>query len=164
MLSPSHEASYKVFSNQTAESPTSDFDDFQHERCHKVNEPIRHKCSTTQSASTLHNSVKNYFSYTEFYNDQEWAIRRVLVHKRTLLVAPTGQGKSLRYALLAALMDWICVVVSPLTNARPALAAATQDPSSYALGVYDYCKDGSDHRQYHGRPVQGIVCIPQVSC
>ena len=97
-------------------SDDDDSDDCELEICHVVNEPIRHKSFTTQSASTLHDSLDSYFGYTEFRDGQEWAIRRVLAHERTLLVAPTGQGKSLCYALPAALMDGICVVVSPLIS------------------------------------------------
>ncbi|KAL3786862.1 hypothetical protein HJC23_013783 [Cyclotella cryptica] len=66
--------------------------------------------------STLHEVLEHYFGYTDFREGQEWAIRRCLSHERTLLVAPTGQGKSLCYALPAALMDGVCLVVSPLIS------------------------------------------------
>lgn len=68
------------------------------------------------SESSLHDSLEQYFGYTEFREGQEWTIRRCLSGERTLLVAPTGQGKSLCYALPAALMDGICLVVSPLIS------------------------------------------------
>jgi ATP-dependent DNA helicase Q4 len=103
-------------SSTESSSDGGDSDDCELEICHEVNEPMRPKRSTTQSASTLHDSLENYFGYTEFRDGQEWAIRRVLAHERTLLVAPTGQGKSLCYALPAALMDGICLVVSPLIS------------------------------------------------
>jgi hypothetical protein len=66
--------------------------------------------------STLHESLEYYFGYTDFREGQEWAIRRCLSNERSLLVAPTGQGKSLCYALPAALMEGICLVVSPLIS------------------------------------------------
>ena len=66
--------------------------------------------------SPLHVSLEHYFVYTDFREGQEWAIRRCMSHERTLLVAPTGQGKSLCYALPAALMEGICLVVSPLIS------------------------------------------------
>ena len=93
-----------------------DSDDCELELCHVVPSPIRSKCPTVQLPSTLHESLENYFGYTEFRDGQEWAIRRVLAHQRTLLVAPTGQGKSLCYALPAAISDGICLVVSPLIS------------------------------------------------
>ena len=78
--------------------------------------PKPKKCSTAKAKSALHSSLENYFGLTEFRQGQEWAIQRCLSHERTLLVAPTGQGKSLCYALPAALMDGVCLVVSPLIS------------------------------------------------
>ena len=66
--------------------------------------------------STLKASLKHYFGYSYFREGQEWAIDRCLSHKRSLLVAPTGQGKSLCYALPAAILDGLCLVVSPLIS------------------------------------------------
>ncbi|CAB9501409.1 syndrome ATP-dependent helicase homolog [Seminavis robusta] len=60
--------------------------------------------------------LRDIFSLQDFRPHQEWAIQRCLDHKRTLLVAPTGFGKSLCYALPAAMMSGICIVVSPLIS------------------------------------------------
>ena len=59
-----------------------------------------------------------YFGYEEFRDGQEWAIRQSLSQQRSLLVAPTGFGKSLCYALPAAFFTTgkICLVVSPLLS------------------------------------------------
>lgn len=83
-----------------------------------ISTPALKKTANTDknAESTLHESLEQYFGYTDFREGQEWAIRRCLSGKRTLLVAPTGQGKSLCYALPAALMDGICLVVSPLIS------------------------------------------------
>ena len=86
------------------------------EICSQAVKPRLEKSSTAKAKSALHNSLENYFGYTEFREGQEWAIQRCLSHERTLLVAPTGQGKSLCYALPAAIMDGICLVVSPLIS------------------------------------------------
>ena len=74
------------------------------------------KIVKSRGGSSLHETLEEYFGYTDFREGQEWAIRRCLHHNRTLLVAPTGQGKSLCYALPAAIMDGICLVVSPLIS------------------------------------------------
>ena len=68
------------------------------------------------SKSPLHTSLFKVFGYEDFREGQEWAIGRCLSKKKSLLVAPTGQGKSLCYALPAALMDGVCIVVSPLVS------------------------------------------------
>lgn len=74
------------------------------------------KINTAGSEISLHESLKRIFGYNHFREGQEWAIRRCLEHKKSLLVAPTGQGKSLCYALPAAIMEGICIVVSPLVS------------------------------------------------
>ncbi len=66
--------------------------------------------------SSLNEALVHYFGYSGFREGQEWTIRRCLTNQRTLLVAATGQGKSLCYALPAALMKGICLVVSPLIS------------------------------------------------
>ena len=70
--------------------------------------------TSVHAKSKLHEALFDLFGYTFFRDGQEWAIKRCLEKKRSLLVAPTGMGKSLCYALPAALMDGICIVVSPL--------------------------------------------------
>ena len=56
------------------------------------------------------------FGYRHIKEGQEWAINRCLQKKKSLLVAPTGFGKSMCYVLPAHLMDGICIVVSPLIS------------------------------------------------
>ena len=70
----------------------------------------------SKAKSPLHSSLKKIFGFTDFREGQEWAIRRSLAQKVSLLVAPTGQGKSLCYALPAAMMEGVCIVVSPLVS------------------------------------------------
>ena len=64
----------------------------------------------------LRETLYNIFGYKAFRPGQEWAVRRCLGHKRSLLVAPTGLGKSLCYALPASLLDGLTIVVSPLVS------------------------------------------------
>jgi ATP-dependent DNA helicase Q4 len=66
--------------------------------------------------SSLSESLWDIFGHDSFRDGQECAIKRCLDEKSSLLVAPTGFGKSLCYALPAALMDGVCIVVSPLIS------------------------------------------------
>jgi ATP-dependent DNA helicase RecQ len=54
--------------------------------------------------------------YSEFRAGQREAILSLLEHGRLLLVAPTGQGKSLTYQLPACLLPGVTLVVSPLIS------------------------------------------------
>ncbi len=63
-----------------------------------------------------HGALKRIFGYDSFYPLQERAIANVLAGRETLLVLPTGGGKSLCYQLPALLLDGLTVVVSPLIS------------------------------------------------
>ncbi|MEY4619804.1 MAG: hypothetical protein RIS65_976 [Pseudomonadota bacterium] len=54
------------------------------------------------------------FGFPEFRGQQEQVVSRVLAGQRTLVIMPTGAGKSLCYQLPAVIMDGTCIVISPL--------------------------------------------------
>jgi ATP-dependent DNA helicase RecQ len=58
--------------------------------------------------------LKIHFGYESFRPGQEIAIDNILHHKNTVVVLPTGAGKSLIYQLPALILDGITIVVSPL--------------------------------------------------
>jgi superfamily II DNA helicase RecQ len=64
----------------------------------------------------VYSTLKKLFGYNNFRDGQLWAIQRCMNRQRSLLVAPTGFGKSLCYTLPAAMMDGVCIVVSPLLS------------------------------------------------
>jgi ATP-dependent DNA helicase RecQ len=63
---------------------------------------------------TPHQLLHQYFGFDQFREGQEAAIERVLAGRHTLLVMPTGSGKSLAYQLPALMLKGLTLVISPL--------------------------------------------------
>jgi ATP-dependent DNA helicase RecQ len=58
--------------------------------------------------------LEQHFGFREFLEGQQTVIDAILAGTDTLVIMPTGGGKSLCYQLPAMLLDGITVVVSPL--------------------------------------------------
>lgn len=70
--------------------------------------------SSLQSFPSLEKALKHHFGYEQFRLGQRRVIEAVLKGRDTLVVMPTGGGKSLCYQLPALLKLGVTVVVSPL--------------------------------------------------
>jgi ATP-dependent DNA helicase RecQ len=68
----------------------------------------------TFSSQTAHEILARHFGYQEFRNGQEEIIQSVTEGRDTLVVMPTGGGKSLCYQVPAMLREGVALVISPL--------------------------------------------------
>jgi ATP-dependent DNA helicase RecQ len=68
--------------------------------------------STTQQ--TLQEVLHRHFGYNTFRPGQEAIIRHVISGQDSLVLMPTGGGKSICYQLPALVLDGVTIVVSPL--------------------------------------------------
>lgn len=59
-------------------------------------------------------NLRKYWGYSEFRNGQDVAVRSVLEGKETLVLFPTGGGKSLCYQVPATVFEGLTLVISPL--------------------------------------------------
>src|SRR3972149_3929803 len=62
----------------------------------------------------LHRPLYQHFGFVQFLEGQETVIQAILNGQDTLVIMPTGGGKSLCYQLPALVLQGITVVVSPL--------------------------------------------------
>jgi ATP-dependent DNA helicase RecQ len=101
-----------------------------------------------------YDTLKYFWGYTDFRDAQEEIINAVINEKDTLVLLPTGAGKSLCYQLPALLKEGTCLVVSPLlalmkdqVNQLKSRGIEAEYLSSEldeydAETIYDRCKEG----------------------
>ncbi|MBX2904266.1 MAG: DNA helicase RecQ [Chitinophagales bacterium] len=63
---------------------------------------------------TLTEALQENFGFNQFKGNQENIIRSVLEGKDTLVLMPTGGGKSLCYQLPAVIQEGVAIIISPL--------------------------------------------------
>ena len=71
----------------------------------------------TADSTPIHDAklaLQKYFGFREFLDGQEPVIASIVGGRDTMVIMPTGGGKSLCYQLPAMVMDGVTVVVSPL--------------------------------------------------
>ncbi|MDH6250861.1 ATP-dependent DNA helicase RecQ [Chryseobacterium sp. H1D6B] len=101
-----------------------------------------------------YDTLKHFWGYNAFRDSQEEIINSILNEKDTLVLLPTGAGKSLCYQLPALLKEGTCLVISPLlalmkdqVNQLKSRGIEAEYLSSEldefdAEVIYNRCKDG----------------------
>jgi ATP-dependent DNA helicase RecQ len=91
--------------------------------------------------SSARELLQKYWGWSDFRQGQEEAIDASLSGKNTLVVLPTGGGKSLCFQLTALLQDGICVVVSPLVALMIDQVSALKNKNIRAMSIHGSMND-----------------------
>src|ERR1700757_2182108 len=83
----------------------------------------------------LRDRIRDYFGFRKFRPGQAEAVDSALQGRDTLVVMPTGSGKSLCFQLTALTLDGVTVVVSPLISLMKDQVDNLCDNGVWAVGM-----------------------------
>src|SRR3954471_8917098 len=91
--------------------------------------------ASLSSNAPLRDRIRDYFGFRKFRPGQAEAVDAALRGRDTLVVMPTGSGKSLCFQLTALALKGVTVVVSPLISLMKDQVDHLVDNGVWAVGM-----------------------------
>ena len=118
----------------------------------------------TAAAGNLARVLKRHFGYDGFRPGQEPVIANALAGRHSLVVMPTGGGKSLCYQLPALVTGGLTLVVSPLIALMQDQVAALRAngiPAAFLNSSQDYAEAAAAERQARAGAIRLLYVAPE---
>src|ERR1700682_3072017 len=90
---------------------------------------------TTTADGNLRDRIRDYFGFRKFRPGQAEAVNSALEGRDTVVVMPTGSGKSLCFQLTALALEGITIVVRPLISLMKDQVDNLLDNGVWAVGM-----------------------------
>jgi len=103
------------------------------------------RAATVVRPMDLHHALHQHFGFDAFRPGQEDAVRAATQDQDTLVVMPTGAGKSLCYQLPALMRDDLTLVVSPLVSLMQDQVQALRKIAPGKVALINAQQDGSQN-------------------
>ena len=108
--------------------------------------------------------LQQHFGYHEFRPGQREVIEHVLAGNDTIVLMPTGGGKSLCYQIPALALDGLTVVISPLIALMKDQVQALQGngiPAAYLNSSLSYYEEQAILQQLHQKQIKLLYVSPE---
>ncbi|NQZ02266.1 MAG: RecQ family ATP-dependent DNA helicase [Bdellovibrionales bacterium] len=115
-----------------------------------------------ESQQTIEQVLKRQFGHDSFRGQQREVIEHALAGKSSLVIMPTGQGKSLCFQLPAVMMKGMTLVISPLIALMKDQVDAAKKSGLNAEFINSSLKPGERQKRYQ-RLAQGKIRILYVT-
>jgi ATP-dependent DNA helicase RecQ len=115
----------------------------------------------TQTATSI---LKDVFGYSEFRGDQEAAIAAAINGQDSLVLQPTGGGKSICYQIPALLNEGLTLVVSPLIALMQDQVAALQQvgiDAAFLNSTLTGDEQGAIYERLHRGQIKLLYVAPE---
>ena len=93
------------------------------------------KTSKSINTDILHENLKKVFGFNNFRGKQEEIILNLLAGNDSMVIMPTGGGKSICFQIPSLTQQGICIVISPLVALMTDQVKSLQQKGIKALAI-----------------------------